>query len=206
VLVADYGVRAIGVYRAAGMMPVVGHFPGIGAAAQDPEEGPANVGLTAEELARRDLVPFRAAIERGRAPAVLVGHGLYAEADVVTPASLSRAFTTDLLRGTLGFRGIAVADDLSSPAITAVASIPDAAVDALNAGADMLIVSGPLADQEATYVAVLNAVRKRQVARRRIDEALLRILIQKRRFGLILEEGEQAPAPGGQAPPAGAAP
>ena len=120
----------------------VKHFPGLGSASQSTEDGPANVGLSARGAARRDLVPFRAAFEAG-APGVVVGHGLYAVDDFVTPASLSRQVTTDLLRRRLRFKGIAITDDLADPPITALGSVPDAAVAAVKAGADMLYVSGP---------------------------------------------------------------
>jgi beta-N-acetylhexosaminidase len=195
------------------------HFPGLGAAAQDTELGPSKVGLTVEELARRDLVPFRAAIERGEAAAMLVGHGAYEPDDFVTPASLSKTIVTDLLRRRLGFRGVAIAEDLTSPAVTAIEPVPDAAIAAIQAGVDLVVVSGPLADQEAAYLAVLNAVRTGDISRRRIDEAVLRVLIAKRELGLIGAEGAQggtgspdapvqsptATAPAAPPPPSGGA-
>ena len=110
-------------------------------------------------------MPFRAAIEAG-APAVLLSHGLYAADDFVVPGSLSRRITTDLLRDELKFKGVAITDDLADPPITALGTVPDAAVKAVRAGADMLYVSGPAGDQQAAYVAVLRAVRSgRDLAR-----------------------------------------
>ena len=186
--VASYGRAALAEYAEAGVLAAPKHFPGIGAANQDTAQGPASVGLTVGELAERDLVPFAAAIRAG-ADAITLGHGLYATDDFVTPASLSPEIVGGLLRGRLRFRGLAVTDDLASPAITAVMSIPDAAVAALRAGADQLLVSGPLGEQEAAYTAVLNAVRRGEVPRRRLDEAVTRVLVAKRDLGLILEGG-----------------
>lgn len=191
--VASYGRLAVEAYSGAGVLAAPKHFPGLGAANQHTDEGPASVGLTIDELAQRDLVPFKAVIDAG-APAVTIGHGLYATDDFVTPASLSRTIVTDLLRERLGFRGVAIADDLSAPAITAVESVPDAAVDAVRAGADMLVVSGPRAEQEEAYLAVLNAVRKEEISRGRIERAVLRILTAKTRLGLIAEGGADAGA------------
>lgn len=196
--VAAYGRETIEEYAEAGVLAAPKHFPGLGAANQDTAEGPASVGLTVEELGERDLVPFRAALRAG-APAVTVGHGLYATDDFVTPASLSPTILEDLLRERLRFRGLAVTDDLASPAVTAVTSVPDAAVAALDAGADQLVVSGPLGEQEAAYTAVLNAVRSGDVPRRRLDVAVSRILAAKRDLGLIAENGvppAQGVAPG----------
>jgi beta-N-acetylhexosaminidase len=160
------------------------HFPGLGAASQSPEEGPANVGLTPDQLAQRDLPPFEAAIAAG-APAILVGHGLYPTDDFVVPASQSSAVIGELLRARLGFEGVAIADDLSSPAITATTSVPDAAVASLRAGADMAWIRGPRGAQEGAYLAALNAVQKGEISRARLDEAVLRVLSAKDDAGLI---------------------
>lgn len=182
--VADYARAVIQAYRRKRLFAAVKHFPGLGSASQSTEEGPADVGQTLEELRARDLIPFRAAIEAG-APGVVLSHGLYATDDFVTPGSLSKKITTDLLKRELRFKGIAITDDLADPPVTALGSVPDAAVQAVQAGADMLFISGPAGDQQAAYVAVLRAVRNGEITRRRLDEAILRILSVKRDYGLI---------------------
>ena len=182
--VADYARAVIGAYRRKRLFAAVKHFPGLGSASQSTEDGPANVGQSLAELRKRDLVPFRAAIAAG-APGVLLSHGLYAMDDFVTPGSLSKKVITDLLKRELKFKGIAITDDLADPPITALGSVPDAAVEAVNAGADMLYISGPAGDQQAAYVAVLRAARKGEISRRRLDDDLLRILTVKRGYGLI---------------------
>jgi beta-N-acetylhexosaminidase len=160
------------------------HFPGLGAASQPTDEGAANVGLTPQQLATRDLVPFKAAFDAG-ATGVMLGHGLYSTDEFVTPASQSSALATGLLRGNLRFGGVAVTDDLESPAITGTQSVPDAAVAAIKAGADMVWISGPRSDQNAAYLAVLNAARRGEIRAARIQAALLRILQTKQELGLI---------------------
>ena len=182
--VAEYATAVVGAYRAADVMAVPKHFPGLGAAAQAPEDGPTPVGLTVPELRARDLVPFSAVFD-AHVPAVMLSHGSYTTDDFVTPASLSKAIATDLLRDQLGFGGASITDDLASPAVTAISTIPDAAVDALRAGADLLWISGPRGDQEAAMNAVLNAVQSGDIARERIDQALLRALTAKQVLGLI---------------------
>ena len=96
-----------------------------------------------------------------------------------------RTITTDLLRKRARFEGIAITDDLADPPITALGSTPDAAVEAVRAGADMLYISGPAGEQQAAYVAVLRAVRKGEITAGRLDEAVLRILAVKQDYGLI---------------------
>ena len=182
--VAGYAQAVVGAYRAKRLFSAVKHFPGLGAADQSTQVGPATVGLDLPQLRERDLIPFREAIRAG-VPAIVVSHGLYPVNDFTAPASLSRAVLTDLLRAELGFAGVAVTDDLADPAITSQYSVADAAVRALRAGADLLVVSGPLGDQQAAYSAVLRAVERGQVSRARLREALQRALNAKRDYGLV---------------------
>jgi beta-N-acetylhexosaminidase len=182
--VAGYAEAVVEAYRAKRLFSAAKHFPGLGAADQLTQIGPATVGLGLDELRRRDLIPFRAAIQAG-VPAIQLSHALYPMNDFTAPASLTRSIATGLLRDRLGFAGVAITDDLADPAITTSYSVPDAAVRALNAGADMLLISGAAGDQEAAYSAVLRAARSGRVARARIAEAVRRVLNAKRDYGLI---------------------
>jgi beta-N-acetylhexosaminidase len=182
--VAAFAQATVRSYRRARMFSSVEHFPGIGGADQSTEAGPASVGLDVAQLRDRDLIPFRAAIRAG-VPGVTLGHALYPFSDFTVPASLSRVAATGLLRGELGFEGVALTDDLSDPAVSTLVSVPDAAVRAVRAGADMVRISGPAGDQQAAYVAVLRAVRDGRIERARLDEAIGRILVAKRNYGLL---------------------
>jgi beta-N-acetylhexosaminidase len=182
--VSTYADAVVRAYRQEQLFGAAKHFPGLGAADQSTEFGPATVGLDVEQLRQRDLRPFRAAIEAG-VPGVLLSHALYPVSDFTRPGSLTRAIATDLLRGELRFQGVAIADDLADPAITSSFAVPDAAVQALRAGADLLFISGPVGDQQAAYAAVLAAVRAGDIPRRRLDEAVLRALEAKEDYGLI---------------------
>ena len=182
--VAEYARAVVNAYRRTRVFAAAKHFPGLGSATQSTEEGPANVGLSPGELERRDLIPFRAAIGAG-IPGVVLSHGLYSVGDNVTPGSLQPQIATGLLRRRMRFEGVAITDDLADPAITTQASVPDAAVRAVKAGADMVFISGTPGDQQAAYVAVLRAVRRKEVSRRRLNQAMIRILSVKRDYGLI---------------------
>jgi beta-N-acetylhexosaminidase len=182
--VADFATATVEAYRRERILAAPAHFPGVGGASQPLEQGPAEVGLSLDELMKRDIVPFRAAIGAG-ARAVVLGHAGYVTDDFVVPGSTSRAIATDLLRGRLGFRGVAITDDLAKGAVTAVASIPNAAVRAIAAGADMVWISGSPADQQAALRAIVRAVRQRKIPRRRIDGAATRVLTLKRELGLV---------------------
>nr|MDQ3936130.1 hypothetical protein [Actinomycetota bacterium] len=206
--VADYARAGVAAFRRAKLLSAPEHFPGIGGATEHTDEGPAQVGLSLDELKDRDLVPFRAAIRAG-APAVVVGHANYVTDDFVVPASLSRALARDLLRGGLGFRGIAMSDDLSAAAIaTTQPSIAAAAVDAIAAGIDMVWISGPASVQAQAYRAILAAIRKGTISRARLDAAVTRIITVKRELGLRVRKRTPPPEYPGAANPGvpGAAP
>jgi beta-N-acetylhexosaminidase len=218
--VSAFTRAGVGVFRRAKLLSAPEHFPGIGGATQHTDEGPAQIGLSLEELQKRDLVPFRAAIRAG-APAIVVGHGNYVTDDFVVPASLSKTLTTDLLRGGLGFRGVAISDDLTAAAITTTQpSVDRAAVDAIVAGIDMVWISGPPSLQARAYRAILAAIRRGTISRARLDAAVTRIITAKRELGLRVRRrtpppqypnaanpgsGQIEPVAPGPAPPPGPA-
>jgi beta-N-acetylhexosaminidase len=158
------------------------HFPGLGAASQDTAEGPATVSLDAASLEARDLEPFRAAIAE-KAPALVVSVALYSAYDAVTPAALAPQVVNDLLRDRLRFKGLAITDDLSSGAVKATHRVPEAAVAALRAGADLLQISSP-DDQARVHNAIVAAVESGELPAERLAEAASRVLELKRGLGL----------------------
>jgi beta-N-acetylhexosaminidase len=182
--VASYANASVRAYRAEHVFSAAGHFPGLGATDQSTEEGPATVGLGLDELRERDLIPFRTAVDAG-VPGIVIGSALYPFSDFTVPASLSKLVASDLLRHDLHFRGVAMTDDLADPAITTLHSIPGAAVQALRAGADMVYISGGAGEEQAAYVAVLRAVKRGRIPRRRLNEAVGRILLAKQDYDLI---------------------
>jgi beta-N-acetylhexosaminidase len=182
--VSTYAEAVVGAYRDEHVFSTAAHFPGLGAADQSTQDGPATVGLGLDELRQRDLLPFEAAIEAG-VPGVLIGSALYPFNDFTVPASLSRTVDSALLRRELRFKGVAMTDDLADPAITTLHTVPDAAVQAVRAGADMVYISGAAGDQQAAYVAVLRAVQRGRIPRRRLDQAIGRILLAKQDYDLL---------------------
>ena len=183
--VADYARRSVAACRQLQLFCAAKHFPGIGAADTPTDEGPAQIGLPMAQLEARDVVPFAAAIKAG-IPGIVVGEGLYEPDDFVTPAALSSKIIGGLLRKRLRFGGIAITDDVADPGVSSFAQVPDAAVDAIKAGADMVYISGEMSDEEAAYTAVLNATRSGQIPEQRVREALLRVLLTKRGYGLVV--------------------
>jgi beta-N-acetylhexosaminidase len=181
---AQFATASVNAYKRAGLMSAAEHFPGLGGATQSPDDGPASVGLSLAQLRKRDLVAFAAAIRAG-VPAIVISNASYSTDDFVTPATLSRAVSTDLLRDEMNFRGVAIADDLSQPAITTSMSVADAAVKAIAAGSDMVYISGTKRGQDAAFRALLEGVQSGAISRTRLDEAVTRVLTMKREYGLV---------------------
>jgi beta-N-acetylhexosaminidase len=181
---------AVDGWRAGGVVPAVGHFPGQGAASQDPDVANATVGLSLPELRRRDLLPF-AAVAR-RAPVVMLSNAVYVAWDGVTPATVLPE-AVRLLRGGLRYKGVVMTADLSATAPVLGAGVGSAAVQALEAGADLLYVSGSTDRQEAAYQAVLRAVRKGRISRERLRLSLQRVLALKLASGLPIVQAAPAP-------------
>ncbi len=179
-------------YRQARIMSAVSHFPGIGAASADPDVATATVGLSLAEMRRRDLRPF-AAVAR-TVPVVIVANAVYAAYDGVTPAVLLPEVVGGLLRRDLGFHGVVMTDDLVSTAPVLGQGVGATAVSALEAGADLLYVSGGGADQKSAYRAVMRAVRSGRVSRARLRLSVLRVLALKRRYGLLPSPRPRPPA------------
>lgn len=161
----------------------VPHFPGLGAASDDTDVNPATVSLDPASLRARDLEAFRAAFDAG-APATVLSLAFYTAYDPITPAALSPEIATDLLRGDLGFRGLAISDDLSAGAITAGLGAPEAAVQAISAGTDLVMVDDPAQARQAR-TAIAKAIKTGGISEQRLDQAAARVLMLKKQLGLL---------------------
>lgn len=186
-LVSQFTRAALAGWAQTRVAAIVGHFPGQGAASQDPDVGPATVGGSLDDLSKRDLMPF-ATVAR-QAPAVLVSNAQYAAFDGVTPAVLLPDAIGGVLRQKLGFTGVVVCGDLGATAHITGESIGRVAVDALRSGCDLLYLEGGANDQQSAYASVLAAARSGRLPRLGIQASLFRILQLKGRYGMITQAG-----------------
>jgi beta-N-acetylhexosaminidase len=173
--------------RQQGMMTTAKHFPGHGDTATDSHLGLAQVNRTHDQIEQIDLVPFRSDISAG-VDSVMVAHvtapALEPDSDKV--ATTSPAIITRLLKQELGFKGLVVTDAMDMGALTRLyplgsAAAGHAAVDAVKAGNDMLLLPS---DLDGAYHGLLTAVRLGAIPEKRIDESVLKILRAKASVGL----------------------
>lgn len=148
------------------------HFPGLGSTTEDTHEGMATSEKTKEDFETTDFLSFQGGIDAG-ADFVMVSH--LSVPNITgdnTPSSLSDKIITDILRGELGFNGIVITDAMDMKAVTDYYTSDEAAVKALQAGADMILMPE---DFEAAYQGVLDAVNNGTLSEERINESLQRI-------------------------------
>lgn len=181
--VTEAGTACTYAMMAAGVVPVVKHFPGHGDTLTDSHVGLPVVEKGREALLENELAPFRAAVDGG-APAVMVAHILMTQLDPQRPASLSPAVVTGLLREELGFDGVVFTDDLTMGAVSQTYGMGEAAVLAVEAGCDMALVCHRQDNLKAARSALLEAVDSGRVSMERLDESVYRVLTLKAACGL----------------------
>ena len=155
-----------------GVKSCIKHFPGHGDTTGDTHKGFVQLNKTGSELVATELVPFMGNL--GKTDVVMVAHiSLPKITGDGKPASLSRQIITDGLRNNMGFKGVVVTDSLQMGAITGKYKSGEAAVLALEAGVDILLMPSSL---PAAYEGVMQAVESGRISEARIDESVLRIL------------------------------
>jgi beta-N-acetylhexosaminidase len=180
--VARLGSAIVRALQSHGIAACGKHFPGHGDTSTDSHFELPLVEHPPDRLRRVEFVPFKAAIAAGVAT-IMTAHVLVPSLDEKRPASLSRHIIFDLLRSELGYEGVILSDDLEMKAIAAEYKVPEAAVLAIQAGCDgVLICSGDYATQAAALEALIHAVEEERLPFGRVEDALKRQRRAKERF------------------------
>lgn len=157
------------------------HFPGHGDTSVDTHMGLAKLDAARERLNTLEFVPFRAAIERG-VDAVMSAHiALPAVEPEEIPSTISAKVLTGVLRNDLGFKGIIVTDAMDMQGLAKQFAPGEASVRAIEAGADVLLMP---TDADQAIRALMDAVNRGRLTRKRIDQSVQKILAAKARVGL----------------------
>ncbi len=180
--VARLGTAIIRALQAGGVAACGKHFPGHGDTSTDSHHELPLVEHPPDRLRAVELVPFRAAIRESVA-FIMTAHVLVPALDEERPATLSPAIVQRLLREELGYEGVILSDDLEMKAVSARVPVPMAAVDAIRAGCDgVLVCSGEVDLQAATLEALVKAVESGDISAARLDAAYRRLRRVKERF------------------------
>jgi beta-N-acetylhexosaminidase len=160
----------------AGVLACGKHFPGHGDTGTDSHLELPRIDHAWDRLERVELLPFARAAAAGL-PMIMTAHVVFAALDTTVPATLSRAAITGLLRGTLGYRGVVVSDDLDMKAISDPSS---AAIGAIRAGCDVLLLCKDEAHQAAAREALIREAEADSAFRARVGESADRVRAMKR--------------------------
>lgn len=179
-------------FRNRNILTCLKHFPGHGNAADD-----SHLGITriSETWSERELLPYRRLIGKGYDEFIMAGHLLHEKVDSLYPASLSPVFIKQILRDSLGFRGVVISDDLFMEAITEQYGFEETVERAVNAGIDILVFRINEIEERALVPFVVSTIRKKVeegvIPVQTIDDSYRRIQRLKNR---ITEFGVKTPS------------
>lgn len=162
-----------------GLLACAKHFPGHGATKRDSHKCLPKVDITYKEWENIHLPPFKQAIEAG-VSCIMLGHILCPALDGKYSSSLSHKIVTGILREQMGFKGVIVTDDIGMGAITKHYSPEEAAVMAINAGADIVLVCHGAAIQKRVRTGIVDAILDGRISMERINESIQRVEKLKR--------------------------
>jgi beta-N-acetylhexosaminidase len=165
--------------HATGVAACLKHWPGIGEGSADPHYGATVIDVDFETLRDRELAPYaRLGNEAG---AIMIGHGTYprVEDDPDLPATLSWKLTTDLLRNTIGFDGVAISDDMEMHAVSDLGSYEEISERALMAGNDVILFCSHIERIPDLQRYLSRRVEENNEVRTRFEEAIRRCEIYR---------------------------
>jgi len=172
------GAWAEGLARG-GVLSCAKHFPGHGDTTVDSHLALPHVDRPKADLERLEIASFRALAKNPAVDSMMTAHVVYPALDPAQPATLSHAICTELLRGQLGFSGVLFSDDLEMKALTMPTG--EAAVRAVNAGCDVLLVCSRADLADAAHEALVHEAEKSPAFRARCEEAFARGIAMRRR-------------------------
>lgn len=176
--VIDFVRAATKGYQQENIIYSLKHFPGIGKGKVDSHIDSSSIDVAKEVLMTEDILPFKTIIDESDPNDyfILVSHLKYLALDEEYPASLSSKIMTDLLRNELGYKGIIITDDMEMGAVANHNDFRSIGVNAVKAGADIVLVCHEYEHQQEVYLGLLDAVNSGEISQEHIDESVKRII------------------------------
>ncbi|MEK3979862.1 beta-N-acetylhexosaminidase [Psychrobacillus sp. FSL K6-2836] len=182
-IVSKLGLQLMKGIQSEQVISVVKHFPGHGDTAVDSHKELPIIQKSLADLHALELIPFTRAIEQG-VEVIMMGHILLPKIDSTYPASISKVIITDVLREQLDYEGVIITDDMTMKAILNNFEISEAAVSAVKAGNDIVLVAHDYANVKKVKEAILQAIEAGEITEQRIDESVKRVLAIKKKYNL----------------------
>ncbi|MFH1076475.1 MAG: beta-N-acetylhexosaminidase [Pseudomonadota bacterium] len=180
-VVAYLGCTIIQHLQKNGIAACAKHFPGIGRTTLDSHKDLPLLDKSRSELEGFELLPFQAAVH-AEVSSIMLSHVLYVALDREWPASISLSIAYDLLRCSLGFKGVVITDDLDMGAITGRFDIDTAVRQALAADVDIVLICHSRPKMEAAYKTILSCIRNGLIYKDRFTPPIQRILDLKSEY------------------------
>lgn len=168
-------------YEDGGIIYCLKHFPGIGKGKTDSHDDSVVVDITPEEISKDDIIPFKKIIDDKNNDnfMVMVSHVTFPQLDKNKPSSISSVIMKKMLRDDLGYRGIVITDDMEMGAIAKHYGYRRAAVEAVKAGADIVLMCHEYQHAQEAYEGLLEAVENGEISKVQVDNAVRRIIKSK---------------------------
>lgn len=190
-LVSSMGLTMMAGFQDNSVIACGKHFPGHGDTSTDSHKELPRVRHGLQRLREVELRPFLHTVQNGLV-SIMTAHVLYPKLDPDEPATLSNRIITGLLRRSMGFRGVVVTDDLEMAAISDRHGSGEAAVRAIEAGVDLILICHDERKQREALEAVAKAVKQKKISEARIEQSLLRVLQVKEKFLLPYQPADPA--------------
>jgi beta-N-acetylhexosaminidase len=187
-LVAKLGVQFAMGLQTSEILSTAKHFPGHGGIREDSHRSTPERDTTKSELEHEDLVPF-AGMKKQMDDhwAVMLAHISYPSLDPSgLPATFSKPIVTGLLRKKMGFQGLVITDDIEMAGASRIADVGERAVQAIEAGVDMVMIAWNRKLQTELAEAVMKAVQSGRIKEARIDESVRRMISVKRQYAPLI--------------------
>jgi beta-N-acetylhexosaminidase len=178
------GAYLTGLQQSGQVAGTLKHFPGLGDVPVDPHETLYTFDRSKADLERIDWAPYRALLATGQVRAIMSTHVILSAIDPTLPASLSKPVLTGILRDELGFDGVIITDGIYMHALENY-SLDQIAIDAVQAGNDIICSTYSIESTVEVETALKHAVLSGQMSKSRIDDSVRRILLLKLQLGLL---------------------
>ncbi len=170
--IGELGKAMVKGYKNGKVIPVAKHFPGYGNLSLDPHKSEVEINIDENDLSK-NLLPFQKIIDVDPSGAIMTAHIMVPSVDS-KPATLSSKFLNEILRKQMGFKGVIITDDMEM--VSAGKSVEESSLEAIIAGADMIISTYTSAKHITIFEKIRNAVLSGEITEQRIDESVKRIL------------------------------